>query len=217
MIRTYGYKPRSQWTTAPVFQKAQGYSYYHNDHLGTPQKLIGAAGGTLWSSTYSAFGLAQIDVGATVNPRRFSGQHYDSETGLHYNYARYYEPASGRYITSDPVGLAGGLNRFTYVLNDPVNVTDPIGLTPSTCPKSEEDIKRKPGWCRDTAVTGVLHFPPFGDDESCYRSDGSPSTHCCYKNGELSGEHVDATNPTICRLRCCASSRGGTKGDVGTT
>jgi RHS repeat-associated protein len=56
------------------------------------------------------------------------GQYYDQETGLHYNYFRYYNPQTGRYVTPDPIGLEGGINLFAYVENNPVNLIDPYGL-----------------------------------------------------------------------------------------
>jgi RHS repeat-associated protein len=58
----------------------------------------------------------------------FPGQYYDQETGLHYNYFRYYNPQTGRYITPDPIGLEGGINLFIYVQNSPINYIDPLGL-----------------------------------------------------------------------------------------
>jgi len=60
---------------------------------------------------------------------RLPGQYYDQETGLHYNYFRYYDPETGRYITSDPIGLVGGVNAYTYALNSPISFVDPKGLT----------------------------------------------------------------------------------------
>jgi RHS repeat-associated protein len=58
----------------------------------------------------------------------YPGQYYDPETGLHYNYFRYYNPQTGRYITPDPIGLEGGINLWPYVAGNPVNFIDPLGL-----------------------------------------------------------------------------------------
>ena len=61
------------------------------------------------------------------NPR-FPGQIYDSHAGLNQNYFRDYDPAIGRYVESDPIGLAGGLNTYGYVLANPMMFFDPRGL-----------------------------------------------------------------------------------------
>jgi type VI secretion system secreted protein VgrG len=105
------------------------YYFYQNDHLGTPQKLTAVNGAVVWSAKYSSFGQAEVNPTSTVtNNLRFPGQYFDQETGLHYNFHRFYDSKSGRYSTPDPIGLNGGINLFAYVLNDPVNLVDPLGL-----------------------------------------------------------------------------------------
>ena len=126
-IRTYGYAPDSVWTKNPLFQKAGGnYYWYHNDHLGTAQKLIDTSGRAIWAATYSSFGNIQIGVAEIENNLRFPGQYYDSETGLYYNWNRYYDSVTGRYLQTDPYNE--GVNLYAYVFGDPVNLVDPEGL-----------------------------------------------------------------------------------------
>jgi len=103
-------------------------AYYHNDHLGTPRKLTSQQGEVVWESVRLPFGETMVLSSMVENPVRSPGQYYDGETGLHYNYFRDYDPSTGRYIQSDPIGLAGGLNTYAYVGGNPVNYTDPLGL-----------------------------------------------------------------------------------------
>jgi len=73
--------------------------YYHTDHLGTPVKMTDANQQVVWSGDYKPFGDAVVNVETIANNLRFPGQYYDQETGLHYNYFRYYDPSTGRYIS----------------------------------------------------------------------------------------------------------------------
>ncbi|MGF6094367.1 RHS repeat-associated core domain-containing protein [Pseudomonas sp. 18175] len=117
--------------------KATKPYYYQLDHLGTPQELTTPDGEIVWSAHYRAYGeISRLDVAKIDNPLRFQGQYFDQESGLHYNRHRYYNPDIGRYLTPDPVKLAGGINAYQYVPN-PTGGVDPLGLAcvPGQCPK----------------------------------------------------------------------------------
>jgi RHS repeat-associated protein len=103
-------------------------SYFHNDHLGTPQVLTNDSQTTVWKAAYTPFGGAEISIQTVANPFRLPGQYYDAETGLHYNYFRYYDPTTGRYVTPDPIGLEGGINLYPYVAGNPLRWIDLLGL-----------------------------------------------------------------------------------------
>jgi RHS repeat-associated protein len=79
------------------------------------------------SYEFDPFGNAVSVTETVVQPMRFAGREFDAETGLYYMRARYYEPQLGRFISEDPLGLAGGINSFVYANNDPVNRIDPDG------------------------------------------------------------------------------------------
>jgi RHS repeat-associated protein len=126
-LRSYGYKPDALWGTDPLFQKVGAtYYWYLNDHLGTPQRLIDGSGRVVWAATYDSFGNARIDIADVTNNLRLPGQYFDAETGLHYNWYRYYNPQTGRYLQTDP--LMDGLNLYSYVRNRPLMYIDPYGL-----------------------------------------------------------------------------------------
>ncbi len=131
----------------PVATVQDGKLYYvHTDQLGTPRAITERSGykhrhghrqdqsRVVWSWDSAPFGDTQPNgdpdhdgVTLTYN-LRFPGQYYDQETGLYYNYYRYYDPNTGRYITSDPIGLRGGLNTYAYVGGNPLIFIDPLGL-----------------------------------------------------------------------------------------
>ncbi|MDU9051103.1 MAG: RHS repeat-associated core domain-containing protein [Candidatus Electrothrix sp. Rat3] len=92
-------------------KSAEGAYYYVTDHLGAPQIITDDSGSIVWQAESLAFGNVNISVADIENNLRFPGQYYDAETGLHYNWNRYYDPETGRYIAADPIGLGGGMNR----------------------------------------------------------------------------------------------------------
>jgi RHS repeat-associated protein len=111
--------------------------YYLNDHLGTPLKIVDESGIVVWEADYEPFGEAKIGAQSFSNNYRFPGQYFDSETGLQYNYHRYYDTTTGRYLTPDPIGLAGGINLYIYGLNNPLRFIDPLGREVAPSPGIE--------------------------------------------------------------------------------
>jgi len=91
--------------------------------------MVDGTNTVVWEGEFEPFGRARVNIhSSVVNNNRFPGQYYDQETGFHYNYHMYYDPQTGRYLTPDPIGLAGGMNLYAYVGNDPVNAVDASGL-----------------------------------------------------------------------------------------
>ncbi len=87
-------------------------------------------GAVVWSAKYSSFLDANVDPSSTItNNLRAPGQYFDEETNLHYNWNRYYVPDIGRYLTPDPIGLAGDFNLYNYCFGDPVGFYDEEGLS----------------------------------------------------------------------------------------
>jgi len=105
---------------------AGNVSYIHTDHLFTPRLATDAAGVVVWAWEGEAFGNAQPTGSLTLN-LRFPGQYFDVESGFHYNVMRDYDPALGRYVQSDPIGLAGGPNTYFYAHANPLVVLDRDG------------------------------------------------------------------------------------------
>ena len=92
------------------------------------------SGAVVWSAVYDSFGNCQVDASSTItNNLHGPGQYHDAETGLYYNLNRYYDPATGRYLSTDPI--EDGLNLYAYCFNNPDNLMDPEGLS---CSSEEE-------------------------------------------------------------------------------
>ncbi|WP_185761181.1 RHS repeat-associated core domain-containing protein, partial [Citrobacter farmeri] len=111
--------------------ESQKIGYYHTDVTGTVQEVTAADGTLVWAGYQAGFGENRGDISNSgayfEQPLRLPGQYYDEETGLHYNLFRYYAPECGRFVSQDPIGLAGGLNLYQYAPN-PITWFDPLGL-----------------------------------------------------------------------------------------
>ncbi|WP_411710778.1 RHS repeat domain-containing protein [Neisseria animaloris] len=143
---------------AQIFDNAkdgkQYLSYFHNDQIGIPREMTDQFGNLLWYGEYSAWGRLKTDERVYQHahqPFRLQNQYCDEETGLHYNFFRYYEPDCGRFVNQDPIGLFGGDNLYIFS-NQALGFIDPLGLKIYGHRKGSGHFKKKPG--RKSKKTG---------------------------------------------------------------
>jgi RHS repeat-associated protein len=114
--------------------------YYAADGLGSITSLTSSAGAVADTYTYDSFGNVTTSTGTLRNPFLYAGREYDNETSLYFNRARYYDAASGRFRSEDPIRFSGGADFYAYVFNNPAILTDPRGLCPSSPQSCEEQL-----------------------------------------------------------------------------
>jgi len=142
---------------------AGGSIYYtHPDHLNTPRFIADETQKIVWRwDQQEPFGATPPNDDPDADgikfdfPLRFPGQYFDRETSLAYNWMRDYDPAIGRYVESDPIGIRAGLNTYAYVGSGPIDRFDPEGL--STC----EGVWSRVKWEQDDSlIAKITHkFP----------------------------------------------------------
>jgi RHS repeat-associated protein len=111
-------------------QRGTTTSFYEADGLGSITSLSTSAGAVAQTYTFDSFGNTTNSSGSLTNFFRFTGREFDTETGLYFDRARYFDPTTGRFVSEDPIGFNGGMNFYRYVRNSPVNLNDPFGLWP---------------------------------------------------------------------------------------
>ena len=133
------YEPLAQvrdWTTEDG-ENRQQIHYFHCDQIGIPREMTDKDGNLLWFGNYTGWGRLKEETRVTDNayqPFRLQNQYVDRETGLHYNFFRYYEPDAGRFVNQDPIGSKGGENFYQFSTNIQ-NMIDPWGLNAGSVAK----------------------------------------------------------------------------------
>ncbi len=140
----------------PVAMVRGGASYYyHQDGLGSVTELTDGAGAMAKAYAYDAYGNIIEQTGTVENPYAYTGRELDADTGLYYYRARHYDPTTGRFLQKDPIGFGNGsTNMYGYAFNAPVNLNDPLGLSPCGCPPSDF----KTNFARSLSTTNDFFF-----------------------------------------------------------
>jgi RHS repeat-associated protein len=119
-----------QGVDEPVAAYRGVWKYYQADVLGSITSLTTASGTASDRFVYSSFGNLISSTGSFTQPFGYTGREYDSESGLYFDRARYYDPSVGRFLSEDAAGFAVGSNFYPYVWNNPAKFRDPSGMNP---------------------------------------------------------------------------------------
>jgi RHS repeat-associated protein len=192
------------------------FYWIHGDHLRTPLAMTDtpatpSTAKTVWRASHEPFGLATVQTdpdGDSVHVAldlRFPGQVYDAESGLHQNFYRDYDPATGRYVEADPIGQAAGSNLYGYVYANPIEWMDPLGLDLWICDRSTHGPM--PGnhayaWDPDTGENEGRGGNSSGGGEGASQEDPRGNGDACRQVPETRGkeeEILDDLNRTANR------------------
>ncbi len=173
-------------------------SYYHADGLGSVTSLSNAAGALAQTYTFDSFGKQTASSGSLTNSFQYTARESDTETGLYYYRARYYDPNPGRFLIEDPIQFRAGTNFYSYVHNHPLDLRDPTGRT---------------AWGAGVSVVGMIGalWTGGGAEGSClvvHDTQGNTGVLCCLGFGGgavegagVSGQVTGAVCPT-CKTIC---------------
>ncbi|MES9842252.1 MAG: RHS repeat-associated core domain-containing protein [Candidatus Thiodiazotropha endolucinida] len=148
-------QPVALIVTDPVTTLSSVY-YLHTDHLGAVVKATDSTQTLVWDAERKPFGERSVITAQIEMPLGFPGQYFDEETGNYYNYFRDYDPSTGRYLQSDPIGLEGGINTYAYVAGNPLILIDPNGLAYSQQGEHGIPNDSKPSPCKDACFANFF-------------------------------------------------------------
>ena len=144
-------------------ESGQQTHYFHCDQIGIPREMTDGEGNLVWFGDYYGWGKLKSETNVTETahqPFRLQNQYCDRETGLHYNFFRYYDPDAGRFVNQDPIGLMGGMNSYFFAPNSSGWI-DILGLNKcSTAQDRHSDLKNSP-YCQELcfAASHEKQFP----------------------------------------------------------
>ena len=162
LLRAYTYGPGIDNILAmTAYGGTTGTYYYVKDHLGAVLALTDKDGAVVESYRYGAWGRTTVyDASGSVltqsaygNRYCWQGREYSWKSGLYYFRARWFAPVEGRWLSSDPIGISGGLNQYVFCLDNPLNTIDPMGLCGGNQPEWRQG--RRP----QAAYTGGIRAP----------------------------------------------------------
>ncbi len=151
-----------------------GLYYVHIDQLDTPRVITNSSKTIVWQWNSDPFGNTTPTGSLTYN-LRFPGQYYDAETGHNYNYFRDYDPSIGRYIESDPLGLAGrSYSTYSYVNDNPMSKVDPCGLYDCVYSISAHSMNCAPDLPGDPSFSSNSYVSGNNGESSCPKCQNNP-------------------------------------------
>jgi len=189
--------------------------YYHADALGSIIAITNSTGNVVQRYEYDSFGnIVSVLDPNFKQPYTYTAREYDEETGLYYYRARYYDAEVGRFISEDPIRFDGGINFFAYVGNNPVNQTDPEGLSvfPPECynnPNCFLELPKKGDKCYKCDWIAILQCiskkpatPPNAMAcARCILSGGKDKNACSQCVGSLAGNLLDCIDRTATKVK----------------
>jgi RHS repeat-associated protein len=181
--------------------------WYHADALGSIHQMTGATQAVSRSYDYSAFGNIISETGTLTNPFTYTAREYDSDSGLYYYRARYYDAGVGRFLSRDPVSQDENPNHYIYASGNPLNYFDPMGLSavsgPIECANKCDRITM--GRCELYECRIKNYFTPCGNGSSDLAVDCQA---CCSQKAEECGKGLRCREAAVACENTCFVSGG---------